>query len=93
MTTLTEAVSQPTLSFPDASSLDLLVPDSSDFDIEAHLKSDSQFVSRDILLFGMRLFSCLYFSIFSLMFVRGIAACISCPSQLIAFLPTCLAKS
>lgn len=59
MTTPTEAVSQPTLSFPDASSLDLLIPDSSDFDIGTHLKSDSQFVSRDTLLFGMRLFSCL----------------------------------
>jgi hypothetical protein len=56
MTTSTAAVSQPTLSFPDASSLDLLIPDSSDFDIEAHLKSDEQFVSRDALLFGMRLF-------------------------------------
>jgi hypothetical protein len=58
MTTFTAAVSQPTLSFPDASSLDLLIPDSSDFDIEAHLKSDSQFVSRDTLLFGMRSYSC-----------------------------------
>jgi hypothetical protein len=59
MTAPTAAVSQPTLSFPDASSLDLLIPDSSDssdFDIEAHLKSDSQFLSRDALLFGMRLF-------------------------------------
>jgi hypothetical protein len=58
MTTPTEAVSQPTLSFPDASSLDLLIPDSSDFDIEAHLKSDSQVVSRETLLFGMRLIFC-----------------------------------
>lgn len=53
MTTSTTAASQPTLSFPDASSLDLLIPDSSDFDIEAHLKSGSQFLSRDTLLFGM----------------------------------------
>jgi hypothetical protein len=56
MTTSTAAVSQPTLSFPDASSLDLLIPDSSDFDIEAHLKSDEHLVSRDALLFGMHLF-------------------------------------
>lgn len=53
MTTSTAAVPQPTLSFPDASSLDLLIPDSSDFDIEAHLKSGSQFVSRVTLLFGV----------------------------------------
>lgn len=58
MTTTTDAVAQPMLSFPDASSLDLLIPESSDFDIEAHLKSGSQFVSRDTLLFGMQLFVC-----------------------------------
>ncbi|KAI4715951.1 hypothetical protein E4T48_07860 [Aureobasidium sp. EXF-10727] len=39
------------LSFPDASSLDLLIPESSDFDFEAHLKTGEQLISRDILLF------------------------------------------
>jgi hypothetical protein len=61
MTTFTAAVSQPTLSFPDASSLDLLIPDSSDFDVEAHLKSGSQTASRDTLLFGMQLLPCFDF--------------------------------
>ncbi|KAI5205482.1 hypothetical protein E4T39_02995 [Aureobasidium subglaciale] len=51
MTTSTAAVSQPMLSFPDACSLDLLIPHSSDFDIENHLKTNSQLVSRDALLF------------------------------------------
>jgi len=54
MTTSTDAASQPSLFFPDASTLDLLIPDSSDFDVEAYLKSDSQLVSRDNLLFGMQ---------------------------------------
>ncbi|THY01317.1 hypothetical protein D6C98_03803 [Aureobasidium pullulans] len=51
MTTSTDAASQPSLFFPDASTLDLLIPDSSDFDVEVCLKSDSQLVSRDNLLF------------------------------------------
>ncbi|KAH0091921.1 hypothetical protein KCU84_g17993, partial [Aureobasidium melanogenum] len=49
MTTSTE--SQPMLSFPDASTLDLIIPNSSDFDLESHLKSDNQHVSRDALFF------------------------------------------
>ncbi|KAG9598299.1 hypothetical protein KCU77_g5628, partial [Aureobasidium melanogenum] len=49
MTTSTE--SQPMLSFPDASTLDLIIPNSSDFDVESHLKSDDQLVSRDALFF------------------------------------------
>ncbi|KAI5236807.1 hypothetical protein E4T43_08357 [Aureobasidium subglaciale] len=51
MSTSTAAVSQPVLSFPDACALDLLIPHSSDFDIENHLKTNSQLVSRDALLF------------------------------------------
>lgn len=54
MTTPT-ADPQPTLSFPDASTLDLIIPCSSDFNVEHHLTSDSQFVSRDNLFFGMHL--------------------------------------
>jgi hypothetical protein len=53
MTTFNAAVEQPTLSFPDASSLDLLIPDSPDFDVEACLKSNSQLRTRNVLLFGM----------------------------------------
>ncbi|KAG9662487.1 hypothetical protein KCU95_g19208, partial [Aureobasidium melanogenum] len=49
MTTSTE--SQPMLSFPDASTLDLIIPNSSDFDVESHLKFDNQIVSRDALFF------------------------------------------
>lgn len=58
MTTLT-ADSQPTLSFPDASTLDLIIPHSSDFDVESHLRSGNQLVSRDNLFFGMHLVPCL----------------------------------
>ncbi|KAH0007924.1 hypothetical protein KCU78_g11514, partial [Aureobasidium melanogenum] len=39
------------LSFPDASTLDLIVPNSSDFDVESHLKSETQLFSRDALFF------------------------------------------
>ncbi|KAG9529572.1 hypothetical protein KCU93_g3347, partial [Aureobasidium melanogenum] len=39
------------LSFPDASTLDLIIPNSSDFDVGSHLKSDNQPVSRDALFF------------------------------------------
>ncbi|KAG9763386.1 hypothetical protein KCU73_g1458, partial [Aureobasidium melanogenum] len=42
---------QPMLSFPDASTLDLIIPNSSDFDVGSHLKSDNQLVSRDALFF------------------------------------------
>ncbi|CAD0094449.1 unnamed protein product [Aureobasidium mustum] len=49
--TSTTAESQPTLSFPDACTLDLIIPNSSDFDVETHLKTDNQLVSRDVLFF------------------------------------------
>ncbi|KAH0166420.1 hypothetical protein KCU67_g4318, partial [Aureobasidium melanogenum] len=49
MTTSTEP--QPMLSFPDASTLDLIIPNSSDFDVGSHLKSENQLVSRDALFF------------------------------------------
>lgn len=80
--TSTTADSQPTLSFPDASTLDLIIPNSSDFDVENHLRSDNQLVSRDNLFFGMHLvpFSILVLLLIS---IRGIAACICCPSQLV----------
>ncbi|KAG9525811.1 hypothetical protein KCV07_g1129, partial [Aureobasidium melanogenum] len=39
------------LSFPDASTLDLIIPNSSDFDVGSHLKSDNQLISRDALFF------------------------------------------
>ena len=39
--------------FPDGFSLDLLVPDASDFNIETHLKGDTQLKPRNVVLFGM----------------------------------------